>query len=98
MFHGLSGNKEKLGFSILVKVDPCAVASLLVGLKGKNFGCRIFISFQVGRLIIIDSAPECIEKSYFKVWCLQLFGFWTFLKKWDCPCFFLCNCGSLGMF
>ena len=47
----------------MVKVDPCAVASLLVLLKGINFGCRVFVSFQVGMLMIFDSAPESIKKS-----------------------------------
>ena len=49
-------------FPKFVKVDPCAVASLLVDLKGINFGCRTFISFHVGMLMIIDSAPESIKK------------------------------------
>ena len=44
----------KVGFSIFVKVDPCAVASLPVVLKGINFGCKIFISFQVEVLCILD--------------------------------------------
>ena len=43
--------------------DQCAVASLLVVLKGINFGYIIFISFQVGMLMMFDSAPESIEKS-----------------------------------
>ena len=47
LFHCSSGNNEKLDFPLFVKVDPCAVASLLVVLKGINFRCKVFISFQV---------------------------------------------------
>ena len=42
----------------------CAVASLLAVFKGISFGCKILISFQVGILIIFDSAPESIKKSF----------------------------------
>ena len=79
-------------------VDPCAVASLLVVLKGTNFGCRIFISFQVGMLIIFDSAAESIKKSFSRS------GVWNWLdfglsKRSGIVHFFsFCNCGSLGMF
>ena len=39
LFHCSSGHKEKLDFSLkFVKVDPCAVASLLVKLKGIILG------------------------------------------------------------
>ena len=47
-------------FPKLVKLDPCAVAKLLEVLEGFNFGCKICISFHVGKFIIIDSAPESI--------------------------------------
>ena len=56
------GTRKSWIFPSLVMVDPCAVASLLVVLKGNNFGCRILISFQVGMFIIFDSAPESIRK------------------------------------
>ena len=59
----LSGDKEKVNFSISFKVDPCSVASLLVVLNGNNFECRIFISFQVEMLMIFHSTPESIKKS-----------------------------------
>ena len=39
------------------------VVSLLVVLKGLNFGCSNFVSFQVGMLMIFDSAPESMKKS-----------------------------------
>ena len=41
----LMGTRKSWIFPYFVKVDPCAVASLLVVLKGIIFGCRIFISF-----------------------------------------------------
>ena len=63
LFHCSSGNKEELD-SIFVKTDHCAVASLLVVLKGNNFGCKILISFQVGMLMMFDSAPDSIKKSF----------------------------------
>ena len=50
-------------FPYLVKVEPCAVASLLAVFKGISFGCKTLISFQVGMLIISDSAPESILKN-----------------------------------
>ena len=40
------GTRKIWIFPKFVKADPCAVASLLVVLKGFNFGCRILISFH----------------------------------------------------
>ena len=57
------GTRKSLSFPQFDKVDPCAVASLLVVLKGINCGCRILISFQLRMFIIFDSAPESIKKS-----------------------------------
>ena len=47
----------------LVKLDPCAVANLLDVFESFNFGCRVCISFKVGVIFRIDSAPESIKKS-----------------------------------
>ena len=56
----LVGTRKNWLFPLFANVEPCAVSSLLVVCK---FGCRILISFQVGILIIFDSAPESIKKS-----------------------------------
>ena len=73
LFHCSSGNQGgELYFSIIVKVEPCAVASLLV-FRGNNFGCEVLISFQVGMLMLFDSAPDSIEKS------ISRFGVWNSL-------------------
>ena len=50
-------------FPKLVKLDPCAVASLLEVLQGINFGCKVCISIHVEMIIKFDSAPEPIKKS-----------------------------------
>ena len=39
------------------------VANLLVVLKGINSGSGIFVSFQVGMLMIFDSTPESVKKT-----------------------------------
>ena len=54
----------KVGFFHLIRLILDAVASLLVVLKGINFGCKIFISFQVEMLMMFGSAPESIKKSF----------------------------------
>ena len=56
------GTRKSWIFSYFVKVDSCAVAGLLVFYKGINLG-KFFISFQVGMLMMFDSAPESIKKS-----------------------------------
>ena len=50
-------------FHNFFNVDPCAVANLLDVSRGFKFGCSILISFHVGILMIIDSAPESIKNS-----------------------------------
>ena len=57
------GTTKSWIFPKFVKVDPCAVAGLLIVLKGINFGFKFFSSFQVGMLMMFDSAPESIKKS-----------------------------------
>ena len=52
-----------MDFSIFTNGDPCAVASLLEVARGVNFGCNVLISFHMGILIMIESAPESIKKS-----------------------------------
>ena len=54
------GTRKSWIFQYFVEVDPCAVASMLAVLKGIIFGCRLLISFQVGMLMIFNSAPESI--------------------------------------
>ena len=71
-----------------MKVDPCAVACLLVVLKGINFGCRIFISFQVGMLMIFDSNPE-FNKNLFQGLVFEIVCISDFLKKVGLSRFFL---------
>ena len=77
MFPCSSGNKSCI-CPQFIKLDPCAVSSLLHVLKSSNFGCRIFISFHVGMLMMFDSAPESTRKINFKVCCLKIFAFWAF--------------------
>ena len=56
-------------FPKLVKLDPCAVASLLEVFKGNNFGCKVCILFQVGTFIIFDCASEFfLKQNNFEVW------------------------------
>ena len=98
LFHCLSGNKEELYFTWFVKVDPCAVDSLLVVLKGINCGCRILILFQVGMFIILDSAPESIKKSTSRSGFCNCFDFGLSKRSWIAHIFSFCKCVSLGMF
>ena len=49
LLYSSSENKEKLDFSVIF--------------IGVRIGCNDLISFQVGMLIIFDSAPESIKKS-----------------------------------
>ena len=48
LFHCFSGNKEKLVFSLNIKVEPCDVANLLALFESISFGSEILILFQVG--------------------------------------------------
>ena len=57
------GTRKNWIFPCFAKVESCAVASLLADFTGVSFGCKILISFQVGMLMIFDSAPESIKKS-----------------------------------
>ena len=50
-------------FPIFVGLDPCAVANLLELFEVDYIGCRVLISFPVGRNLIFDSAHESIKKS-----------------------------------
>ena len=92
------GTKKSCIFPMIVKVDPCAVASLLVVLKGINWGCRILISFQVGMFIIFDSAPESIKKSISRSGVCNCFDF-GLSKRIEIVHFFsFCKCVFLGLY
>ena len=58
-----AGTKKSWVFPWFVKVDHCAVGSRHVVLKVFNFGCKIFMSFEVTMLMMSDSTTESIEKS-----------------------------------
>ena len=88
----------KLEFSIILKVDLCAVASLLVVLKDINFACRIFISFQLGMLITFDSAPEPIKKSVSRSGVCDCLNFGLSKRSEIVRISSFCTCGFLGMF
>ena len=92
------GTRKSWIFSWLVKVDPCAAASLLVVLKNIDFGCRILFSFRVGMYIIFDSAPESIKKYNSRSGVCNCLDFGLSRRSGIVQIFSLCNCGSLGMF
>ena len=70
-----------------MKVEPCAVASLLVVFTGVSLGCRVLISFGVGIFMMFDSATESI-KNLFQGLVVEILYFLDFLQKGDCPNFF----------
>ena len=72
-------------FFFYSKFVPRAVASLLEVLESKNFGRRLWISFLVAILIIIDSAPESINNFFLVV---DKFCFLSSLKAVRCSIFF----------
>ena len=65
----LVGTRKSWIFPLFINFEPCAVANLLAVLIDIRVGCSVLISFQVGILVIFDSAPESIKKIYFKIWC-----------------------------
>ena len=88
MFHCSRGNQEKLDFSKFINVEPCAVANLLAVLIGIRVGCSVLISFQVGILIIFDSAPESF-KNLFQDLVVEILYFLDFLREMELSKFFL---------
>ena len=73
----------KVGFFLnFFNVDPCAVTSLLVVLKGSNFGCENFISFQVGML-------RNLIKNQFQGLVFEVLYIFDFLKEVGLSRFFL---------
>ena len=66
---------------------PRAVASLLEVLESKNFGRRLWISFLVAIILIIDSAPESIN-NFFHDLVVDKFCFLSSLKAVHCSIFF----------
>ena len=80
------------------KVDTCAVASLLLVLKGINFGCRTFISFRVAMLMIFDSAPKSIKNSISRTGVCNCLDFGLSKRRGMVHIFSFCTYGFLGIF
>ena len=62
---------------------------------GVILGCRILISFQVGILMIFDSAPESIKKSISRSGCWKSLYFGLSKRKGIVQIFYLG--GSFGI-